>query len=123
MHGGGPGSGAPKWYENAFKHGFYSAKAIEDGRRLRELLRAGRKLLEQFEKPSGVPLSPDYLTGFLADLAKAEATMAFRSSCFGRQPSVSSRRLASAISSGGSPSRRRWSRETRADTGEVDGRN
>lgn len=46
MHGGAPGSGAPKGNENALKHGYYSAKAIEERREVRELLRAGRKLLE-----------------------------------------------------------------------------
>ena len=40
MHGGAPGSGAPKGSQNALKHGFYSAAAKEERRRLRQLLRA-----------------------------------------------------------------------------------
>ena len=47
MHGGAPGSGAPKGNQNALKHGFYAANAIEERRRVSELLRAGRKLLEE----------------------------------------------------------------------------
>jgi len=46
MHGCAPGSGAPK---GNLKHGFYSAKAIEERRRIRELLRTGQKLLEEVE--------------------------------------------------------------------------
>ena len=44
MHGGAPGCGAPKGNQNALKHGFYSAKAIERRCRVRELLN-----FEEFE--------------------------------------------------------------------------
>jgi len=44
MHGAG--GGAPKSNRNAWKHGHYSADAIEERRRLRELLRECRGLVE-----------------------------------------------------------------------------
>jgi hypothetical protein len=43
---GADGSGAPKGNRNAFKHGRYTAEAIEMRRRIRVLLRAGRELIE-----------------------------------------------------------------------------
>jgi hypothetical protein len=45
MHGGAPGSGAPKGNQNALKNGFYTKEAREERRRIRELLRDSRKLL------------------------------------------------------------------------------
>jgi hypothetical protein len=49
MHGGAPGSGAPRANQNALKHGLYTREAIAERRRIRELLRQSRKLLLQVE--------------------------------------------------------------------------
>jgi hypothetical protein len=45
MHGGAPGSGAPRGNRNALKHGLYSAKQIAWRRCLRDLLRENRRLI------------------------------------------------------------------------------
>jgi uncharacterized protein YjcR len=45
MHGGAPGSGAPRGNKNAQKHGFYTRVAIAQRRQLRELVRQSRELL------------------------------------------------------------------------------
>jgi hypothetical protein len=47
MHGGAPGSGAPRGNKNALKHGLFTRKAIAERKRIRELLRNSRKLLQQ----------------------------------------------------------------------------
>ncbi len=47
MHGGAPGSGAPRGNKNALKHGFYTRKAVEERRALRQLIRQAEKLLEE----------------------------------------------------------------------------
>ncbi len=44
MHGGAPGSGAPRGNRNALKHGKYTAKAIAERRYVRKLLRNARRL-------------------------------------------------------------------------------
>ncbi|HWZ40334.1 MAG TPA: HGGxSTG domain-containing protein [Bradyrhizobium sp.] len=49
MHGGAPGSGAPRDNKNAVKHGLYTREAIAQRRRLRELMRQSRKLLSEIE--------------------------------------------------------------------------
>jgi hypothetical protein len=49
MHGGAPGSGAPKGNQNAFKHGVYTKQAIEKRRRVRLLIRQSKELLREFE--------------------------------------------------------------------------
>jgi hypothetical protein len=46
MHGGAPGSGAPKENKNALKHGLFTKEAIEARRQMRALLRQSRKLLQ-----------------------------------------------------------------------------
>jgi len=46
MHGG-PSPGAPKGNRNAFKHGRYTDKAIEDRRNIAALLRAMRELAKE----------------------------------------------------------------------------
>jgi uncharacterized protein YjcR len=46
MHGGAPGSGAPKSNHNARKHGLFTRNAIEERRQIQELLGEARKLLE-----------------------------------------------------------------------------
>jgi glucans biosynthesis protein len=45
MHGGAPGSGAPRGNKNALKHGDYTREALAERRRLHELLLQSRKLL------------------------------------------------------------------------------
>ena len=49
MHGGAPGSGAPKGNRNAFKTGCHTASANEMRRRVTELQRTTRELLAQFD--------------------------------------------------------------------------
>jgi hypothetical protein len=49
MHGGAPGSGAPRDNKNAVKHGLYTREAIAQRRQLRELMRQSRKLLSEIE--------------------------------------------------------------------------
>jgi hypothetical protein len=45
MHGGAPGSGAPRGNKNALKHGLFTRDAIVQRRQLRELVRQSRMLL------------------------------------------------------------------------------
>jgi hypothetical protein len=45
MHGGAPGSGAPRGNENALKHGLYTRTAKAERRRVQELMRQSRRLL------------------------------------------------------------------------------
>ena len=47
MHGGAPGSGAPKANQNARKHGRFTRDAVAERRRIREVLGEARKLLEE----------------------------------------------------------------------------
>ena len=47
MHGGAPGSGAPRGNKNALKNGLYTREAIEERRQLRAFMRQSRKLLQQ----------------------------------------------------------------------------
>jgi uncharacterized protein YjcR len=49
MHGGAPGSGAPRGNKNAVKHGFYTREAIAQRRQLTELVRQSRKLLSEID--------------------------------------------------------------------------
>ncbi|HEX7562110.1 MAG TPA: HGGxSTG domain-containing protein [Bradyrhizobium sp.] len=49
MHGGAPGSGAPRGNKNAVKHGLYTREAIAQRRQLAELMRLSRKLLLKIE--------------------------------------------------------------------------
>jgi hypothetical protein len=49
MHGGAPGSGAPRDNQNALKHGLYTREAIEERRQLRALMRQSRMLLQDSE--------------------------------------------------------------------------
>ena len=49
MHGGAPGSGAPKGNQNAVKHGLYTREAIAQRRQLSELMRQSHKLLLKIE--------------------------------------------------------------------------
>lgn len=49
MHGGAPGSGAPRANRNACKHGMFSRAAIVERRQIRTLLGEARKLLEEMK--------------------------------------------------------------------------
>jgi uncharacterized protein YjcR len=49
MHGGAPGSGAPKQNKNALKHGMFTKEAIEARRQVRALIRQSRELIEEME--------------------------------------------------------------------------
>jgi uncharacterized protein YjcR len=49
MHGGAPGSGAPRGNQNALKHGLYTKTMIEARRQLQTLLRQSQKLLQDIE--------------------------------------------------------------------------
>jgi len=49
MHGGAPGSGAPRGNKNALRHGRYTREAIEERRQLRALLRQSLMLIQQIE--------------------------------------------------------------------------
>jgi hypothetical protein len=47
MHGGAPGSGAPRGNQNALKHGMYTREALEERRSVQDLLRQSRMLLSR----------------------------------------------------------------------------
>lgn len=49
MHGGAPGSGAPKANQNARKHGLFTRDAIAERRQIQALLGEARKLLDQMK--------------------------------------------------------------------------
>jgi uncharacterized protein YjcR len=45
MHGGAPGSGAPRRNKNALRHGHFTREAIEQRRQVQQLIRQSRKLV------------------------------------------------------------------------------
>jgi uncharacterized protein YjcR len=49
MHGGAPGSGAPRGNQNARKHGVFTREAIAKRRQLSELLRQSRALIAKMK--------------------------------------------------------------------------
>jgi hypothetical protein len=49
MHGGAPGSGAPKQNQNALKHGVFTKEAIEERKYARASIGQARKLLQDIE--------------------------------------------------------------------------
>ena len=49
MHGGAPGSGAPRANRNARKHGLFTGDAVAERRRIQALLGEARKLLEEMK--------------------------------------------------------------------------
>jgi hypothetical protein len=51
MHGGAPGSGAPRGNKNALKSGFYTREAITERKALRDLLRQSRELMTRLVEP------------------------------------------------------------------------
>jgi len=50
MHGGAPGSGAPRGNSNALKHGRYTRQAIEERRQLQALQRQSRILVQEIDR-------------------------------------------------------------------------
>jgi hypothetical protein len=50
MHGGAPGSGAPKGNSNALKHGRHTRQAIAERRQDNALLREARAMLLRLKK-------------------------------------------------------------------------
>jgi hypothetical protein len=49
MHGGAPGSGAPRGNQNALKHGLSTREALEERRLVQDLLHQSRVLLERLK--------------------------------------------------------------------------
>jgi hypothetical protein len=49
MHGGAPGSGAPRANRNARKHGLFTREALAERRQIQALLSETRKLLEEMK--------------------------------------------------------------------------
>jgi len=49
MHGGAPGSGAPRGNKNALKHGRYTREAFQERQQLRALLRQSLSLLDEIK--------------------------------------------------------------------------
>ncbi len=49
MHGGAKGSGAPRGNQNALKHGHYTKQAIEERKKLRQLIREAERLIEEID--------------------------------------------------------------------------
>ena len=49
MHGGAPGSGAPKANRNAQKHGLFTSDAFAERKQILVLLGEARKLLEEMK--------------------------------------------------------------------------
>ena len=49
MHGGAPGSGAPKENQNAIKHGLFTKDAIEERKQVQALIGQTRKLLQDLK--------------------------------------------------------------------------
>ncbi len=49
MHGGSPGSGAPRGNRNARRHGLFTGKAIAEREQVQALLGEARKLLQEMK--------------------------------------------------------------------------
>ncbi|MGE9007391.1 HGGxSTG domain-containing protein [Leptospira interrogans] len=49
MHGGAPGSGAPRRNRNARKHGLFTKAATAERKQIQALLADARKLLQEIE--------------------------------------------------------------------------
>ena len=49
MHGGSPGSGAPRGNKNALKSGLYTREAIQQRRQLQALLRQSHLLIKEIK--------------------------------------------------------------------------
>jgi hypothetical protein len=55
MHGGAPGSGAPRGNKNALKHGRFTREKKAERRRVQELLRQSRKTLADIMQSHETP--------------------------------------------------------------------
>ena len=49
MHGGAPGSGAPRENQNARRHGLFTSDAIAERKQVRALLGEARKTLQEMK--------------------------------------------------------------------------
>ncbi len=49
MHGGAPGSGAPRGNRNALKHGRYTREVFAQRKRIRDVVRQARKFILQIK--------------------------------------------------------------------------
>ena len=49
MHGGAPGSGAPRANQNARRHGLFTGDAIAERKQIQALLGEARKLLQEMK--------------------------------------------------------------------------
>ena len=49
MHGGAPGSGAPRGNQNARRHGLFTRDAIAERKQIQALLGDARKLLQEMK--------------------------------------------------------------------------
>ena len=49
MHGGAPGSGAPRANQNAHRHGLFTGDAIAERKQIQALLADARKLLQEMK--------------------------------------------------------------------------
>jgi len=49
MHGGAPGSGAPRANQNARQHGLFTREAIAERKQIQALLADARKLLQELK--------------------------------------------------------------------------
>jgi uncharacterized protein YjcR len=49
MHGGAPGSGAPRGNQNARRHGLFTRDAITERKEIQALLGEARKLLQEMK--------------------------------------------------------------------------
>jgi hypothetical protein len=49
MHGGAPGSGAPRGNQNARQHGLFTRDAIAERKRIQALLAEARKFLQEMK--------------------------------------------------------------------------
>jgi uncharacterized protein YjcR len=54
MHGGAPGSGAPRGNQNARKHGHYSREAIAMRQQTKDFVKNSRQLLNHFNQQSNL---------------------------------------------------------------------
>jgi hypothetical protein len=61
MHGGAPGSGAPRKNKNALKSGAYTREEIEQGRRTQHLIRQWRKFRSEIDEALTRKVSGDNL--------------------------------------------------------------
>jgi uncharacterized protein YjcR len=57
MHGGAPGSGAPRGNQNALKHGQFTRQAVEERRCVQDLVRKSHMLLKQMKDSGQRPAS------------------------------------------------------------------